>query len=472
MNYDLFGTICSIATPPGIGGVSIIRVSGPGALQISRKIARFLPEKVESHRVYFGVLREIEANDTIDEALVTYFVKGRSFTGEETVEFAVHGNPAICRRVLDELVKGGARLANRGEFTFRAFMSGRIDLVQAEAVHSLIGSRSELARKEALKQLSGELSQKILGLEKGLVGLLAHIEADIDFSMEGLETMSREEALRVVRGLKEGLEQLVRTYDKGRLVREGLRILLVGRPNAGKSSLLNLVLGEDRAIVDESPGTTRDVIEGWTEVAGIRVAWVDTAGLREEPGMIERRGIEKTLAEIERADLLFWVIDVQSQDLTPHETTLQSLKDRLARNSASVQIILNKIDLVERKRADEFEVTLREMILRETGADIFICRSNALSKETLTQIDMSVSAALGARGGASGAVISQARHHENLTVALAKVKDAELEIARGVSHEFVAVGLREALIKLQEVVGIRYDDQIVDRIFKEFCLGK
>ncbi|PWU19588.1 MAG: tRNA uridine-5-carboxymethylaminomethyl(34) synthesis GTPase MnmE, partial [Bdellovibrio sp.] len=290
--------ICAIATPSGRGGLSVIRVSGAGALELVRGLAPFLPNQISSHTVHFGYLQKLPTveevkdrieerieeriDDRIDEVLITFFERGRSFSGEETVEISCHGNPLICGEILQELSAAGARMANPGEFSFRAFMNGRIDLVKAESVHALVASQSAAEKRNALKQLTGGISERVKQIEQSICRVLAHLEASIDFSTEGLEIMSQDELRQQLQRIKQEVEDLVKGYRQGKIFREGFRVLFLGRPNVGKSSLLNLVLGEDRAIVNEQAGTTRDLIEAWTEMDGLRVSWLDSAGLRDE----------------------------------------------------------------------------------------------------------------------------------------------------------------------------------------------
>ncbi|RYZ63252.1 MAG: tRNA uridine-5-carboxymethylaminomethyl(34) synthesis GTPase MnmE, partial [Proteobacteria bacterium] len=267
-------TICAVSTPHGVGGISVLRISGPDSLEITREIASFLPLNIESHRVYFGTLRSPEFQDEIDEVLVTYFKKGHSFTGEEVLEISCHGNPHICQKILNELIAIGARAADRGEFTYRAFMNGRVDLVQAEGILSLIESQSDKAMKLSLRQLKGQLSQRLESIENEITWLMAHLEAGIDFSTEGLDLVSDAVVTEKLTIIESGLQKLVNTYQSGRILRDGVRVALAGRPNVGKSSLLNLLLEEERAIVTEIAGTTRDVISGETQYAGVKFTFL------------------------------------------------------------------------------------------------------------------------------------------------------------------------------------------------------
>ncbi len=293
-------TICAVSTPHGVGGISVIRVSGLDTLSIVAKICPFLPEHPESHRVYFGVLRNSQnaagsaSADEIDEVLVTYFKKGKSFTGEEVIEISCHGSPVICQSILHELVLLGARPADRGEFTFRAFMNGKLDLVQAESVLSLIESQSQQAARLALRQLKGSVSKKLEDIENDMTWVLALAEAGIDFSTEGIQLVENSVVLERLDKIEKSLEELVGTFKVGRVLKDGFRIVLTGLPNVGKSSLLNLFLEDERAIVTDIPGTTRDVIHGDTSFKGVKFTFLDTAGLRESVSdLVEKIGIQK-----------------------------------------------------------------------------------------------------------------------------------------------------------------------------------
>lgn len=453
-------TICAVATPSGVGGISVIRVSGPKAVHCIRQLAEFFPERPESHTISYGFLRRSSDQEKIDEVLLSFFAGGRSFTGEETVEISCHGSPKICSDIIQELVAAGARVANRGEFTYRAFMNGRIDLVQAESVHGLVVSQTALERKNLLRQLEGGLSERVVALEKDLTRLLAHIEADIDFSTEGLETMTSSELLLVAQRIGDEVNSLLAGYQKGRLFREGFRVLFLGLPNVGKSSLLNLALGEDRSIVTDIPGTTRDLVEGWTELQGVRVSWMDSAGLRSGAETVEAMGIERALNEAARADLLFWVIDFStelSEDIRPHlRSHLNSGKD--------IVVLANKVDMV--KDVDERLNRFREKL----GVDLLPISARE-SKQRCVLLKC-IENRLSQLGSANEVVLSQTRHFESLSKASQSMTEAISSIEKKVSREIVALTLKEALIQVQQMLGIRYDEQVIDQIFKEFCLGK
>ncbi len=446
-------TICAVATPPGLGGISVVRVSGSQALNITRKLAPFIPSTADSHKAYYGHLLRPQNLEKIDEVLVTCFEAGRSFTGEETVEISCHGSPVILTEVLKELIQNGARMADPGEFTFRAFFNGRIDLVQAESVLSLIESKSTSEARNSLRQLEGGLSAEIKAFQKSCLKWLAHIEAGIDFSEEGLEVLSPQEMALEIASLRSDLSKLLDGYQRGRLFREGFRAILLGAPNVGKSSLLNALLREDRSIVTAVPGTTRDLVEGWIEVEGVRVSFLDSAGLRTTDDEIERAGVHRARQAIERSDLIFYVVDADNgpnlEDLGELESLKQAKKDFV--------VVFNKTDL--RAPSGIENIPWIGVTANDPKA----------ARHQLVEI---VQARLRDVGAFEGLMLSQARHFESLRAANASLFESRSLLIEGRGFELVALGIKEALLEFQNVLGERFDEQIIDQIFKEFCLGK
>jgi tRNA modification GTPase len=467
-------TICAISTPAGVGGISVIRVSGPQAVGVTRALCTFIPEKAESHRAYYGLLKSAKAPsfENIDEVVVTYFQKGRSFTGEDTMEIACHGSPTIARQILEELINSGARAADRGEFTYRAFMNGRLDLVQAESVLSLIESQSKQSSRQALRQLQGKLSQELEKIEDALIWCLAHIEASIDFSTEGLEVVEETVLLNKVSELKVRLQKLVDSFKKGRILKDGFQLVLTGIPNVGKSSLLNLLVEDDKAIVTDVPGTTRDLIEAAFMAGGFKVNIVDTAGLRQATDQVEKIGIERSYSAQKTADGIFFIFD-SSRDLSTEELQELSQLDlsktyfignKRDQGSESVENRVEKVQkqLSKLQNLHGFEGGLREKIHIVSAFDKM---DGERLKNLLVQ-------SLGESQYEDQAVISQARHYENLQKALVNMDEAFGLVQSGASPELTALSMKEALLKVQETIGKRFDDQIMDRVFKEFCIGK
>lgn len=454
-------TIFALSTPPGYGGVSVLRVSGSSAAAITRKVARFLPESAESHRLYFGTLRSIDSQAEIDEVLVAYFTHGKSYTGEETCEISCHGSPQIVELISKELVKAGARPAGRGEFSYRAFMNGRLDLVQVESVLTLIESQSQEEAKQSLRQLKGHLSDQLLRIEDTIIWSLAHLEASIDFSTEDIEVVDHVELRhRLSLGLQ-SVNKMLESYKEGRILRDGFHVVLCGLPNAGKSSLMNLICEEERAIVTEIPGTTRDIVESRVMVDGVRVILMDTAGLRDTEDLVEKIGVQKSRQSIQEADLILYVL-AADQAVLGLEKAMEPGDLEKFQSEPRCQFVLNKKDLVST------EIISNQLPTSIKPAAI-VSSFDYKSRDLLIQV---IRQAMGQKKWADQSVILQARHFESLGLvqqALEKVLQLE---QMNMGAEILSLELKHALVAVQEILGKRYDDQIIDRIFKEFCLGK
>ncbi|WII73022.1 tRNA uridine-5-carboxymethylaminomethyl(34) synthesis GTPase MnmE [Bdellovibrio sp. 22V] len=471
-------TICAVSTPHGVGGISVIRVSGPRTLSIVSQICQFLPEHPESHKVYFGVLTatssDHETSNEIDEVLATYFKHGRSFTGEEVIEISCHGSPVICQSILQQLVLLGARPADRGEFTYRAFMNGKLDLVQAESVLSLIESQSQQAARLALRQLKGSVSHKLEDIENDMTWILAHAEAGIDFSTEGIKVVENDVVLGRLDKIENGLEELVGTFKVGRLLKDGFRVVLTGLPNVGKSSLLNLFLEDERAIVTDIPGTTRDVIHGDTSYKGVKFTFLDTAGLRESVSdLVEKIGIQKSREATGESDVVFFVFDIE-QGLSAEEL---SILDGL--DPQRTYILANKTDrLSASPTVESVEKSLKNSKFFQKIGDLesFLKRRvffvSALDKKVRSRVLEELVKEFADLQMENTVLISNSRHLENLSRALENTRRSKGLVEQGMGEEFLAIELKEALIAIHETLGKRFDDQIMDRVFKEFCIGK
>lgn len=457
-------TICAQATAPGVGAIAVVRVSGARALSIVRALAPFLPTAPESHRVYFGTLAD--GAGSIDEVLVTFFAKGRSFTGEESLEISCHGGTQITGGILEALIRGGARLAKPGEFTYRAFLHGRIDLVQAESVLALIESRSDEASKQALAQLKGELSRRFQEIEDDLLWLGAQLEASIDFSSDGVELTPSKDLLDRAAALEQRVSALVASYQRGRLLTEGLTVALIGAPNAGKSSLLNALAEEDRAIVTAEPGTTRDLIEVETRFDGTAIRWVDTAGIRESTSAAEKIGVERSLAMRQSADLALVVIDSSRADWREHFSDF--VRGALARPAGSEWYVFNKIDL---DKTGEWRASI-EAEGERLGAGSRTVFVSALRGTGLAELKAAVAEVIREKSGDGGPAVLQARHVEGLERIQDALRKALDLIEKDVSPELIAFELQVAVKTVHELLGKVFHEQVIDRIFKEFCLGK
>ncbi len=458
-------TICALSTPPGTGGIAVIRVSGSRALIYVRELCRFLPEQPESHRIYYGIIKTRTGAEPIDEVLVSYFAHGRSFTGEETIEISCHGGEAVVAEILKELVAVGCRTADRGEFTYRAFMNGRLDLVQAESILALIESKSKQASRVAFRQLQGQLSAEFSKIEDGLVWMLAQLEASIDFSTEDIEVVGQKELMSRAEDLLAAVGKLISSYEKGRLLKDGVEIALIGRPNVGKSSLLNLFLGEDRAIVTAHAGTTRDTIEGRMMLEGFPVTFVDTAGFRETDNEIEKLGIQRSVSAKERADFVFHVFDIGAAE----DELLRDLSELPSPLSERDYIVVNKIDLdADGGRKTSFAALLERFSIWQDR----VFWISAKSQQGLDAVLEFLRALRRSFESESSNVVTQARHLELLRKIQSSLKTAKDLIIDSSSPEFVAFELQEAVRAIHELLGKEFDEQVIDRIFKEFCLGK
>lgn len=470
-------TIVAVSTAPGHGAVALIRLSGERALELLRPLASFLPAQVESHRLYFGTLKEQSTNTPVDEVLVAYFKTGHSFTGEEVAEISCHGGHFLAQHIVSLLIQQGARLARRGEFTYRAFMNGRMDLVQAEGVLALIESRSAPAAKLALRQLKGNLSRKMEEILEAVVWTAAHLEANIDFSQEDIEVASVERLLSRLEIAHSQLAQVLAGQQQSRYWRDGYLVALMGCPNVGKSSLLNALLGEERAIVTPLPGTTRDLVEGTLEVRGVRITVTDTAGLRETADPIEKMGVGRARTLSRDADQLFFLSDGEATG-----ESLRELNNLMKLETPQIILVRTKVDLCPELTAEGWREQLQAQAqeenlnrlgswLSELPLDKFILLSSKTGSGVEKVVDI-VDADLASQliDDAPGTI--HERHIEILTKvdeSLAKAKGLLRDTA---SPEFVAFELQVAVEGLHKILGLRFDDQVMDRVFGEFCLGK
>lgn len=451
----LSDTIAAISTPIGEGGLAVVRLSGPRALEIAAFSFRplgaksVLPTAALTHTVHYGKI--VRDDKTIDEVLLTVLRQPRTFTREDMVEISCHGGILPAKLVLDALLHAGARLAEAGEFTKRAFLNGRIDLAQAEAVIDLIHSRTELALDAANEQLAGKLSRRIEELRDSMVQTLAHIEAHIDFPDEDISPDTKDKLLdRLERGV-DFMEELLRTAPEGQILRRGIRAAIVGQPNAGKSSLLNHLLGRDRAIVSPIPGTTRDTIEETANIRGIPVVFIDTAGLRESSDSIEAEGIRRSRESLAHADLVLHVIDAADRSVDDPSLAAPT-KKRI--------VVLNKIDLDRSAAAESLEGSFHPISCR-TG-------------EGIEQLKDAIRDAVwsGRIGGEMQQVMINSRHQDALQRARSHTLHTIEALRSNLTLELAAMDLRIAVNAVGEIVGKTATDDILDSIFSQFCIGK
>lgn len=452
MSFD--DTIAAIATPLGEGGLAVLRISGPGAPAIADKlfVGKGKPSAASSHTLHFG--RIVRNGQTIDEVLLAILRAPRTFTREDTVEISCHGGILPAKLILDALLENGARLAEPGEFTRRAFLNGRIDLAQAEAVADLIHSRTELALAAANEQLAGHLSRRINRLRDDLLHILAHVEAHIDFPDEDIAPDTRDQLLKRLEDGLAFISQLLQTANEGQILRRGIRTTIVGRPNSGKSSLLNQLLGRDRAIVSPIPGTTRDTIEETANIRGLPVVFIDTAGLREARDEIEIEGIRRSRESLGRAELILHVLDA-NQPLTAED------QNYLAEFAGKKRILVrNKMDLPVRS---ELPSGLAPVV------DI-----SCVSGQGIESLKDAIKALVwsGDIKAEMLQVMINSRHQDALNRARAAARRTAEALKENVTLELVALDLRIAVAAVGEIVGKTTTEDLLDSIFSQFCIGK
>jgi tRNA modification GTPase len=472
-------TITAISTPLGEGGIGIVRISGKDAIRIAGKIFSAegrsaqtggrLPasggkgdkpvSQIPSHRVTYGEIIDSQTGEIVDEVLLTLFVAPKSYTAEDLVEISCHGGQLVLTKVLEQVIKCGARLAEPGEFTLRAFLNGRIDLSQAEAVADVIRAKTDLGLRLGLRHLKGDLSEKINSYRDRLIDLLAHLEVEIDFSEEDIELLDRNKIMEEMKSIQKDIEDLLATYNEGKILREGMNVVIVGKPNVGKSSLLNALLKEDRAIVTPIPGTTRDVISEFANFKGIPVRLVDTAGYRISKDAIELEGIRRTKIEMDEADLLLVVMDTSSEidkeDL--------DLKRQVA--NRKYLIVFNKIDIAPPNLIKKNEERINYNAITKVSA----LKGEGLEK--LKEIIIS-SSMISPKDQTQGVLLSSLRHKDALMRARRSLSLAMNSIRKNMSPEFVALDVKASLDAIGEVIGKTVTDDILNKIFAEFCIGK
>ena len=445
-------TIAAISTTTGIGAISIIRLSGPESLKIASKVFTKDLTKVETHTIHYGYIKN--NNNKIDEVLVSVMKSPKTFTKEDVVEINCHGGIATTNKVLEIILNNGARLAEPGEFTKRAFLNGRIDLLEAEATMDLISSKSEKARKISLNTLTGETSNLIKELRSDIVGIISNIEVNIDYpEYEDIEVLTNEKILPEIQKFKEKLEQIIKKSEDSKVIKEGIKVGIIGRPNVGKSSLLNSLLEEEKAIVTNVPGTTRDIVEGTIILDNVILNIIDTAGIRESNDIVEKIGIEKSLAIINEADLVIFILNNNEEITTEEKELLEKLKDK------KKIIVINKIDLeskLDKSVLDNYiEISAKENIGIEKIKNEIKRLFNLGELETSDLTYM-----------------SNARSISLLQKSLSNINESIKEINNNSPIDIVEFHLKDAWNNLGEIIGETYTDELLDELFSRFCLGK
>jgi tRNA modification GTPase len=472
-------TIAAISTPLGTGGIGIVRLSGREAIKIADKVFRSPKKKkikqTPSHRIIYGHIMNPETKDVVDEALVSVMKAPNTYTKEDTVEINCHGGAVPLRRVLELVLEKGARIAEPGEFTQRAFINGRIDLTQAEAVLDVINALTVESQKTAVRQLRGKLSEKIEAIRDRLIELTAFVEAYIDFPEEDIEPISAKEMKKMALQVQKPLRKLIDSSRYGLILREGLKAAIIGRPNVGKSSLLNALLEHDRAIVTEIPGTTRDVIEDYLNIQGLPVNIMDTAGIRSVEDIAEKEGVKRSIRAMEEADLVLIILDGS-------EALHKADRDLIEKSNAKKTIyVINKIDLPQKMKFKSFKRHFHPPIspLGKGGmkggshSPAKIVRVSAKKGTGLNRLkDTIMETVLNGQTGYSPNIVTNVRHVRALERALASVNSFLQEIPEKTSPELLSIELREALDAIGEILGITTPEDILNRIFSNFCIGK
>ena len=454
-------TICSISTAPGIGAIAIVRVSGPQAFDIVGKLTRADSRFGEwSARTahYCGLY---DGEQLVDEVVMVKYAAPHSYDGEDMVEISCHGSRYIQQKILELLLQGGCRLAERGEFTMRAFMNGKMDLPQAEAVGDLIDSQSESAHHLAVNQLKGGVSRTIADLRERFVQLAALLELELDFSEEDVEFADREKFLQLLSELKEEVQRLVASFHSGNALKNGIPVAIVGKPNVGKSTLLNALLDDDRAIVSDIPGTTRDTVEDTLMVGGTQFRVIDTAGIRQSDDTIEQSGIERSFRAMEKADVILYLVDATE---TPSEvaTELGRLFEEFTLTGKKIFLIINKID--------RFSIDKNQFI--DGIKDVEVLAVSAKNRQNVSDIMAALSRYAEACAAGDHTLLTNARHYDLMRGIATDITRIEEGFATGLPTDLVAIDVRSALDKLGQLTGTITDNDILNTVFGRFCIGK
>lgn len=484
MNYD---TICALATANGVGALGIIRISGENAIAITNKIFEGKNlEKAASHSVHYGFIvdgknqesrtenqqprtenQDVQNSEIIDEVMVSVFKAPKTFTTENSVEISFHGSPHIAKKILETLIKNGARMAKAGEFTMRAFLNGRIDLSQAESIADLIASENEASRKIALNQLKGGISNEISELRGDLLNFTSLVELELDFSEEDVEFADRTALNLLLNRIEEKLESLIDSFQYGNAIKNGVDVAIIGKPNAGKSTLLNALLKEERAIVSDIAGTTRDTIEEILHIKGTAFRFIDTAGIRETKDEIEAIGVQKAKEKIHSAKILLYLYD--EFDSQPQE--IIDFVKTFWREDLKVILLHNKMDISGNLEENSFDWEIKKALFPKYSNHIIpISAKHKTGIETLKSELLTYVESL--KSDENNVIITNQRHFESLQKSLESVKRVQQAVSQSFHTELLAYELRYALEYLGEISGEFTNDEVLGNIFSKFCIGK
>jgi len=450
-------TICAISTATGSGGIAVIRISGNEAFAICDKIFRAKTGKKtvkeqQAYTIQFGEI--IENNEVIDEVLISVFKNPNSYTGEDTIEISCHGSVYIQQKILELLIKNGAELAKAGEFTQRAFFNGKLDLAQAEGVADLIASETKASHKLAMQQMKGGFSEKLNNLRDSLIHFVSLIELENDFAEEDVQFADRKQLNGIIDDVDILITDLIKSFSYGNAIKNGVPVAIVGRPNAGKSTLLNTLLEEDRAIVSARPGTTRDTIEEILNINGIQFRFIDTAGLRKTTDEIEKIGVEKAIEKISKSSIYIYLFDINELSLKDVEEDLAELNNDIPR-----LIVANKTDLVNKDTISIFK-------------DIDCFYISAKKNDSIELIKEALFENINKNINTSNILVTNTRHYEALLKAQKSIHETKNGIANEMPSDLIALDIRNAINSIGEITGEISNDEVLGNIFSRFCIGK
>lgn len=450
--FDTSDTIVALATPPGVSALAVLRVSGKEAISLVQKVFKGKDlTKQKTHTLHLGKI--VEGEEVIDEVLASVFISPKSFTGEDSVELSCHGSHYVVARILKLLVSTGARYAKPGEFTRRAFLNGKFDLVQAEAIADLIHSDSEFSHHMAMNQMRGGFSDKIKMFREHLIHFASLLELELDFSEEDVEFADRSHLMSLIREMQKEIQLLADSFSLGNVLKEGVPTVIAGKPNAGKSTLLNALLNEEKAIVSDIAGTTRDVIEDEITIGGIKFRFIDTAGLRDTEDRLEAIGIARTRKKMDEASLILYLYDVNSTT----EAELQQVHEELSTRTIPFLMVANKVDA---SLSTYHTSHTRHYISASTGVGLDALKDRLLS---LVKAD-------GFKSG--NTIVTNARHYENLVKVTQALHLTIEALDKNLSNDFLAMEVRQALHYLGELTGSITTEDLLGNIFSKFCIGK
>ena len=454
-------TIAAISTAPGVGGIGIIRLSGEETFNIIKKI--FVPKnkskEIKGYTFKYGNIINPKTNEILDEVLVSYFIKPRSYTMENMCEINSHGGNIVMQNILEVCLENGAELAEPGEFTKRAFLNGRIDLSQAESIIDIINSKTKKESKASLKQLEGFLSKKIKSIRKKIMDVMVDIEANIDYPEYDIEEVTEKKVENMLKSIEKELMSLKKTFDNGKIIKDGINVAIVGKPNAGKSSLLNALLKEERAIVSKYKGTTRDSIEELMNIDGIPIKIIDTAGIREASDEVEKIGIERAKEIADNADLLIAIFDISANIDEEDIEIIDLIKDKKA------IIVLNKIDLIQ----DNINVDSRISNLNKKIIKISALNKDGVEKISETIVEMFKINEINLD---DGIIVTNTRHKNLINKAINSTENAQISLENKMPMDIVAIEIKNVLEDLGEITGEDVSENIINEIFAKFCVGK